>query len=85
MSRVISLVLLAAVAYWYWSGPFQARHNPNNEQALEHDIQQMRQCVRGQYFKVGATGQGDADPEALCAARFNLYFYEGEWRRKSSP
>ncbi|MEM6584107.1 MAG: hypothetical protein AAF699_22730 [Pseudomonadota bacterium] len=85
MSRVLSLVLLAAIAYWYWSGPYQARHNPSSEQALEQDIDQMRQCLRGQYYKVGATGQADGDPAVICAARYNLYYYEGEWRRRHTP
>ena len=84
LGRLLSIAVLVAAAYWYWSGPYQQQRNPDAAQQLKIDLENMRQCVRGQNYKVGATGVGDGNPEEICAQRFNLYYYEGEWRSKNS-
>ena len=78
--RLLTIAVLVAAGYWYWSGPYQKQHNPGAEQTLEADIEKMRQCTRGMNYKAGATGIGEGNPEKICAEKFNLYFYEGEWR-----
>ena len=83
--RLVTIAILIAAGYWYWSGPFQAQHDPGAQQTLEADIENMHQCTRGMHYKAGATGVGDGNPEEICAKRFNLYFYEGEWRSSSEP
>jgi len=61
--RLLTIAILVAAGYWYWSGPFQQQRNPN--------------------YKAGATGIGEGNPEEICAEKFNLYYYEGEWRHNS--
>jgi hypothetical protein len=83
IGRIFSIAVLVAAGYWYWSGPYQKQHNPGAEQKLEADIEKMRQCVRGMNYKSGATGIVEGEPEEVCAEKFNLYYYEGEWRSNS--
>ncbi|MDH4041737.1 MAG: hypothetical protein OEW92_11820 [Gammaproteobacteria bacterium] len=83
--RLVSIALIAAAAYWYWSGPYQEQRNPSADRKLQRAIEEMRQCVRGMNYQVGATGVGQGDPEQVCAKRFNLYYYEGEWRSSEEP
>ena len=82
-SRLLSLAILLSVGYWYWSGPYQSQYNPTPQQKLEQDIGQMRECIRGMNYSLGATGVVEGDPETVCAGKFNLYLYEGEWRSLS--
>jgi hypothetical protein len=78
--RILTAALLLAAGYWYWSGPYQRTHNPDADRQLQQAIENMRECVRGRNYRVGATGVSEGDPEELCAEKFNLYRYEGEWR-----
>lgn len=79
--RLLTIAMLVAVAYWYWSGPYQQQRNPDAAQLLEADLEKMRQCVRGKNYALGATGVGQGNPEEICAEKFNLHYHEGEWRR----
>ena len=81
--RLLTIAILIAAAYWYWSGPYQQQRNPDASHKLEADLEKMRQCVRGMNYKVGATGIAEGNPEEICAEKFNLYYYEGEWRHNS--
>lgn len=81
--RLLTIAILVAAAYWYWSGPYQQQSNPDAAHRLKADLEKMRQCVRGMNYKVGATGIGEGNPEEICAEKFNLYYYEGEWRSNS--
>ncbi len=80
IGRFVTLAILLAAGYWYWSGPYQQQRNPDAQQQLEQAIEGMRECIRGKNYKSGATGVIEGDPEQICAEKFNLYLYEGEWR-----
>lgn len=71
--------MLLAAAYWYWTGPYQAKNHPSYEARLQKNTENMGQCMRGAAYKAGATGSGDGNAEETCAKRFNLYEYEGKW------
>ena len=77
--RLITIAIIAAVAYWYWSGPYQERVHPNLEQKLRKNAEDMRLCIRGGNYQVGATGSAGGNIERQCAEKFNLYQYEGQW------
>lgn len=81
--RLLTIAILVAAGYWYWSGPYQQQRNPDAAHKLEADLEKMRQCARGMNYKAGATGIGEGNPEEICAEKFNLYYYEGEWRHNS--
>jgi hypothetical protein len=80
IGRLLTLAILLAAGYWYWSGPYQQQRNPDAQQQLEKAIEDMRECIRGQNYKAGATGVSEGNPEQICAEKYKLYLYEGEWR-----
>ncbi len=80
IGRFLTIAILLAAGYWYWSGPYQRQHNPDEAERLRQAVEGMRECIHGKNYKAGATGVGEGDAEQICAEKFNLYFYEGEWR-----
>jgi hypothetical protein len=80
IGRLLTIAILLAAGYWYWTGPYQRQHNPDSEQQLQQAIEGMRECIRGKNYKAGATGVNEGNAEEICADKFNLYLYEGEWR-----
>jgi hypothetical protein len=79
LQRILTVALLLGVGYWYWSGPYQQRVNPGYEQKLRANAENMRQCIRGANYRLGATGTGEGNPEERCAAKFNVYQQDGQW------
>ena len=43
--RLLTIAILVATAYWYWSGPYQQQRNPDAAHRLEADLEKMRQCI----------------------------------------
>ncbi len=56
--RIITLAALIGAAYWYWSGPYQAKINPSYEAQLKKNSEDMALCMRGAAYQLGATGSG---------------------------
>ena len=77
--RLLSVAMLIGLGYWYWSGPYQDRVNPDMDARLGKYAEDMRSCVHGLNYKAGATGEGSGDPQIVCAKRLNLYLHEGQW------
>jgi hypothetical protein len=77
--RIITLAMIIAAGYWYWSGPYQSRQNPDYQQKLEANAEKMRECIRARNYKLGATGVSEGDPEQVCAKKLNLYRHDGQW------
>ncbi len=78
-SRLFTIAVLVAAGYWYWSGPYQRQHHPDEQQLLQQQIELMKECIRGLNYKAGATGESEGDPEQVCADKYGLYSYEGQW------
>lgn len=79
LGRLVTIAVILAAAYWYWSGPYQQRVNPSYEQRLESNNRNMRECIHGLNYQSGATGTAIGDPEEICAEKFNLYRHKGQW------
>jgi len=79
--RIILFAAIIGAAYWYWSGPYQARTNPSYEERLNKNTEDMGLCMRGAAYQMGATGSGTGPEvaEKNCAKKYNLYEYEGRW------
>ena len=63
LGRLFTIAMIAAAAYWYWTGPYQERVNPNYEQKLRKNAEDMRLCIRSGNYQLGATGVGDGNVE----------------------
>ena len=90
LERVVVVAVILTAAYWYWSGPYQQRVNPDYATILEQNKQEMARCERGAAYQLGATGRGQSAEGARqnCAEKLNLYQDEdGQWHSydKSRP
>lgn len=81
LERIVVIAVLAGAIYWYWSGPYQQKHNPTYEMLVRQNDENMAECVRTGNYKLGATGSGPG-PELIeqqCAEKYNVYREEGHW------
>jgi len=76
---LITLVIIIAVGYWYWSGPYQQKHHPSYRQKLDANAEAMRMCLYGKAYAAGSGKNIVGDPEQLCAKKLNFYQENGEW------
>ena len=77
--RLIVLVAVVAVGYWYWSGPYQARVHPSYDQKLRSNAEAMRECIYRKKYAASRTLKDAGDPEETCSRQLNLYHSDGEW------
>ena len=83
MGRLIIVLAMIGIAYWYWTGPYQhsattpAEDNPKKNAAI------MAKCIAEENFAIadGARDPGE-DAEAMCADENNLVEMYGEWHRR---
>lgn len=85
--RILLFGAIVATGYWYWSGPWQEKVNPSYETILEQNEENMKLCMRGAAFELGATGFGSATEvaQAECAEKYNLYEADDRWHRHDIP
>jgi hypothetical protein len=91
MGKLVVFLGLIALAYWYWSGPYQkSTEELEAEQAVDYAAV-MQQCVNqeqrmqsaGALGGIGDAGSEGADAERLCAKKNNLYKGDdGNWHSK---
>ena len=81
IQRIVLLLVIGGLGYWYWSGPYQARVNPSYEQQLQRNDENMAGCMRAKAYQLGATGQGVGADRAReqCARQHNVYEEDGRW------
>jgi len=86
LQRLIVIVLVAGAGYWYWTGPYQDRVEPDYAQQLERNERALSQCIKNTTYQSGVTGRGpDAGSvEATCARELDLYKDEGRWHSYSA-
>ncbi len=78
MRNLLIVAIIAAAAYWYWSGPYQSRVNPNYEEQLERNDKAMELCIHTANYQAGI-GNFNGDPESHCAQENNVYFEDDHW------
>ena len=88
MARLVILLALIGVAYWYWSGPYQNSANTPPVDDTKRNAETMARCIaqesyaeelRGYSGNVGSTGE---DVEEICADENNLFKMDGKWYRR---
>lgn len=84
-SRLIGLVVILGVAYWYYSGPMQTgRSQSGEERQLQENARIMAKCMRREQTMTAAGGMAGVpanggDAEQYCADQHNLYKKDGQW------
>lgn len=81
LQRIVGILLVAGAGYWYWTGPYQAKVNPDYAQQLRNNDNAISQCIKNKTYKAGVTGQGPGaeSVEAYCAEELDFYKEDGRW------
>ncbi len=81
LQRLVLIALVVGAGYWYWSGPYQEKVNPDYTRQLDNNAAAISECIKNTTYRTGLTGQGpDAESvEATCAEQLNLYEEDGRW------
>jgi hypothetical protein len=80
LQRILTLAIVAALGYWYWSGPYKERVNPSYEQKLRHNAKAMRDCIYRKNYAANRTTSIVGDLQETCMQELNLYQSDdGQW------
>jgi hypothetical protein len=79
LERILTVVIVAGVGYWYWSGPYQEKKNPTYGQRLKQYNQAMADCVENRTYAASRGAVSAAYAQAKCAEELNFYFEDGQW------
>jgi hypothetical protein len=79
--RAITFLAIVAAGYWYWTGPYQEKINPDYETMVRKNDRNMAECARAAAYQLGATGTGAGAERATeqCAEKFEVYELDGHW------
>lgn len=86
LQRLIIIALVAGAGYWYWTGPYQNRVNPDYATQLQNNEKAMSECIKSTTYRAGVTGQGPGaeSADAKCAEELGLYQEKGRWHSYSA-
>ena len=85
-SRLIGLLVVLAVAYWYYTESFQSGQPSMESRQVQENTQAMKKCMRREATMTAASGMAGAgsdagDTEKLCAGQLGLYKDSGQWQK----
>ena len=87
MARLVLVLTLIGIAYWYWSGPYQnSADTPAVDDTKQND-EIMKRCITrekhmeaaGELAGIGYVGTTGEDAEKMCADENGLYRMDGKW------
>lgn len=84
IGKIVVSLIVVAVGYWYWSGPYQRDQVSQEERQLLENTRNMENCMHREASlgaARGITGVGgmENNGQKLCAEKFKLYLHEGQW------
>ena len=90
MAKLVLLLAIIGVAYWYWSGSHQKSTEQLEADRLEDNAAIMQRCINeeqrmqstGGLAGVADVGSTGANAEKVCAEKNNLYERDGNWHNK---
>jgi len=88
LGKYFPFLAIAAVGYWYWSGPYQNGSEGNYAKQLAENEAAMERCVRREASMTTAAGMagapvGGGDAQSQCARELGLSLRDGQWHRTS--
>lgn len=83
MLKIIVIVGLLLLGYWYYTGPYQSRQSSPAQQAQDH-ARQMHRCMQEEARMTAGAGLAgmvseSGDVQALCADKLDLELSDGQW------
>jgi hypothetical protein len=90
MAKLVIIMAVIGLAYWYWSGPYQKSTEALEADQLKDNAVIMQRCIKeeqrmqatGGLAGVADVGSTGADAERVCAAKNNFYERDGNWYKK---
>lgn len=87
MARLVVLLAVIGIGYWYWSGPYQESTQTLEADRLQENAVIMQRCIKqeermqaaGGLGGLGDVGGSGVDAERLCADKNKLYLRDGKW------
>lgn len=87
MAKLVVLLAIVGLGYWYWSGPYQKSTQTLEAERLQENAVIMQRCIKqeermqtsGGLGGLGDVGSSGADAERLCADKNKLYQRDGQW------
>ena len=87
MAKLVVILAIIGLAYWYWSTSNQQTAEDLEAQQLKENAMIMQHCIKkqesmeasanlGGLVDIGSRGE---DAERLCADQNSLYFRDGNW------
>ena len=56
--NLFTLLVVGALGYWYYTGPFHDQANPSQASQLKDNAKKMELCLRAEAYARGTTGEG---------------------------
>jgi hypothetical protein len=87
MAKLVLILAIVGLAYWYWSGPYQESTEVSEADRVKENAVIMQRCINeeqrmqstGGLAGVAEVGSTGADAERVCAEKNNLYEQDGNW------
>jgi hypothetical protein len=92
MGKLVMILAVLGVAYWYWSGPYKESAANSGSDELRENAAIMQRCIKqeermqaaGGLAGVADVGSGGQDAQTLCAEKNNLVLQDGKWHRRGN-
>jgi hypothetical protein len=80
MAKLVIVLALIGLAYWYWTGPYQNSAHAPPADDTKQNAEIMAQCISRENFAAadGYRSPGE-DPETVCADENHLFKQYGKW------
>ena len=90
MAKLVILLAIIGLAYWYWSGRDRETTQTLEAERLQDNAVIMQRCIKeeermqaaGGVAGLGDVGSAGADAERVCAEKNNLSLQDGKWHRR---
>jgi hypothetical protein len=90
MAKLVILLAIIGLAYWFWSGRDQETTQTLEAERLQDNAVIMQRCIKeeermqasGGVAGLGDVGSAGADAESVCAEKNNLYLQDGKWHSR---
>jgi hypothetical protein len=87
MGKIIIVLAIIGISYWYWTGPFQHSAQTSSVDDPKKNAEIMKQCITrekhmeaaGGLAGLGGVGSTGEDAEKTCADQYGLVEIDGEW------
>ena len=90
MAKLVTLLALLGLAYWYWSGSREQPIEALEAARFKENAAIIQQCIKqeqrmqsaGSLGGVADVGNSGEDAESVCADKHGLVKRDGQWHKR---